>query len=50
MVTLYDPWFPYAGKRMNKDGLTATLVCGSNEGAMGTDNGTAGEDHNEGAV
>ncbi len=50
VVTLHDPRFPYAGKQTNKDGLTATLVCRSNEGAMGTDNGMTGEDHNEGAV
>jgi hypothetical protein len=30
VVTLHDPRFPYAGKRTKKDGLTATLVCGSN--------------------
>ena len=31
VITLHDPWFPYNGKQANKDGLTATLVCGSND-------------------
>jgi hypothetical protein len=29
-MTLHIPRLPYAGKRANKDSLTATLVCGSN--------------------
>ncbi len=30
VIMLHDPRFPYNGKQMNKDGLMATLVCGSN--------------------
>ena len=30
VIMLHDPQFLYNGKRTNKDGLTATLVCGSN--------------------
>jgi hypothetical protein len=29
-ITLHDPRLPYNGKRLNKDSLTATLICGSN--------------------
>ena len=29
-ITVHDPRLPYNGKKLNKDSLTVTLICGSN--------------------